>query len=194
MQLPRGRFLTIKKETSIRKLQEEAIAAGFTGYLSFFTGDTRATLVIENGRPILAEFGALAGREAYEKLHSMSDIAVDAELFILSDAQLSLAKEFNRTYTMRTEPEQRARERFAGIQSQERSAEASASERKLAASTAGATRLKPRVAKVVSASKWEDDLSLLDTMDLEKVKRSMRENSRMIAEKLELDHLIKENV
>lgn len=194
MQLPRGRFQAIKKNTPMGKLHEDAIAAGFTGYLSFFIGDTKAIIVIENGRPILAEFGALAGREAYEKLHSVGDIAVDAELFILSDAQLSLAKEFNRAYTLVIEPVLKGQERLTRIQPQEKSVESIASERRHAASSAAATRLRPRVAKVVSASKWEDDLSLLDTMDLEKVKRSMRENSRMIAEKLELDHLIKENV
>lgn len=202
MQLPRGIFQSIRKGALLRDLLGELGASRFTGYISCFAGDTKWTLVLKEGRLILADCGTICGKAALESLSAIDGIEVDVELFSLTDAQVELAREFNRNCILKVESEplgfmnpirEPPREPVIRAEMTKPRGDAIASPRRFG--EAGKVIEPSADARRGSGSAGKsDDLSLLDTMDLERIAEKMKENSRMIAEKLELDHLVREKV
>jgi len=95
MQLPRGRFHKIIKSTTTPALIEEMRSARFTGICKIVLGSDSATLVLNEGQLMLAEYGVLKGQQALDAVLG-SEEEVGAELNILTAEQVRLSQEFNR--------------------------------------------------------------------------------------------------
>jgi hypothetical protein len=102
MQLPRGTFLTIKRSTKFGDLFSELHEMKFTGVctISYKTGN--GTIVFKHGRRILAEFQNTSGDSAWETLQKIISEKADASLSSLSEAQIQLSLEFNKTCLVTT--------------------------------------------------------------------------------------------
>ncbi len=187
MQLPRGTFQSIRKSISIVRLIEEAMDAQFSGYLSFVLGGEKCTIVMDGGKWILLELGSLCGKEAFERLRALDNPEVDAEVIALTPVQLELARQYNKAAAWQVsfvsaQPVQKRMETPRRESARESPARKTAEKGVQAANTVPLQKVSPD----------SDDLALLDSMDLEKITEKMRANSKLIAEKLELDHLVKE--
>ncbi|MDH7593882.1 MAG: hypothetical protein QHG99_05955 [Methanomicrobiales archaeon] len=202
MQLPRGIFQSIRKGAPLREILGEMGASRFTGYLSFFIQDAKWTVVLEKGRLILADCGTVCGKAALELLSALDNTEVDAELFCLTDAQVELTREFNKNCVLRVESEplkvmnparEPPREPVSRKEMIKPREEAIASPHRYSGPVKASESPKD-LRRGSGAAGQNDDLSLLDTMDLERIAEKMKENSRVIAEKLELDHLVREKV
>jgi len=95
MQLPRGRFHKIIKSTATPALIEEMRAAKFTGICKILLGSESATLVLNEGSVVLAEYGGLNGYQALDGVLGSEEEA-GAELNLLTSEQVRLSQEFNR--------------------------------------------------------------------------------------------------
>ncbi len=95
MQLPRGRFHKIIKSTATPALIEEMRAAKFTGICRIVLGSESATLVLNEGSVVLAEYGGLNGYQALDGVLGNEEEA-GAELNLLTPEQVRLSQEFNR--------------------------------------------------------------------------------------------------
>ncbi|WOX58258.1 hypothetical protein [Methanoculleus receptaculi] len=95
MQLPRGRFHKIIKSTATPALIEEMRAAKFTGICRIVLGSESATLVLNEGSVVLAEYGGLNGYQALDGVLGSEEEA-GAELNLLTPEQVRLSQEFNR--------------------------------------------------------------------------------------------------
>jgi hypothetical protein len=95
MQLPRGTFQGIKKDIGWADLLEELQGMRFTGSVSIEVDRMVVNLVFRKGKMILAEFGSDQGDMAVERMKDLGDRTIDASLSEMTDAQLSLALEFN---------------------------------------------------------------------------------------------------
>lgn len=97
MQLPRGTFLTIKRSTKFGDLFSELHEMKFTGVctISYKTGN--GTIVFKHGKRILAEFQNTTGDSAWDAFQKIISEKTDASLSALSEAQIQLSLEFNKT-------------------------------------------------------------------------------------------------
>jgi hypothetical protein len=95
MQLPRGTFQGIKKDIGWADLLEELQGMRFTGSVNIEIDRMVVNLVFRKGKLILAEFGSDHGDVAIGRMNDLGDRSIDASLSEMTDAQLSLALEFN---------------------------------------------------------------------------------------------------
>lgn len=95
MKLPRGTFHSIKKGILFHSLLEEMEKTRFTGYCTISFGLETFSLVLNSGIYILADYDKLEGEHAWQKMHKLLEMKVDASLTTLNPAQLELAREFN---------------------------------------------------------------------------------------------------
>ena len=95
MQLPRGTFRALKKDVTIRQLLHEMKSSEFTGFCNISGMNVPVTLVLQNGRMLLATYNDLAGEEAWKAVLSIMAEKGEAELSDLTDAQIQLSIEFN---------------------------------------------------------------------------------------------------
>jgi hypothetical protein len=95
MQLPRGTFRALKKGVSIRQLLHEMKSSEFTGFCIISRVRVPVTLVLKNGRVLLATYNDLAGEDAWKAILSIMSEEGEAELSDLTDAQIQLSIEFN---------------------------------------------------------------------------------------------------
>jgi hypothetical protein len=102
MQLPRGTFLIIKRSTKFGDLFSELHEMKFTGVctISYKTGN--GTIVFKHGKRILAEFQNTTGDTAWEAFQKIISEKADASLSTLSEAQIQLSLEFNKTCLVTT--------------------------------------------------------------------------------------------
>jgi hypothetical protein len=105
MELPRGKFRALKRNTGllflIRDLKEET----FTGYCKIQHAKRSMVLVFGNGTVLLAACDNLAGDQALDEICSHKYSWVDAMLHDLDDTQLQLALEFNPYWRVTADPE-----------------------------------------------------------------------------------------
>ncbi|NTW92114.1 MAG: hypothetical protein HGA40_01550, partial [Methanoregulaceae archaeon] len=99
MQLPRGTFRDIKRESGLHSLISHMAEVSLSGYCKIISDETPILLVFRNGTIILAECGALKGPAAMEQISSLGDRMVDVVLHDLNEPQLGLALEFNPSCT-----------------------------------------------------------------------------------------------
>jgi hypothetical protein len=98
MQLPRGTFLTLKKQVETSELIDGLKSEGFTGYISFLASAGVATMIFDQGILRYAEYGTFKGDEAVQKITSDEKKTVDAEIFTLTSVQIGLCIQFNPMY------------------------------------------------------------------------------------------------
>jgi hypothetical protein len=97
MQLPRGTFLSIKRSTKVGDLLIDLQELKFTGVCTISSKTGNGTIVLKSGKRILAEFRNTSGDAAWDDLLKISGEKVDASLSTLTDAQIQLSLEFNKS-------------------------------------------------------------------------------------------------
>jgi hypothetical protein len=96
MQLPRGTFREIKKETKFGGLLEDLQQTRFTGICTISFGTANGIIVFKSGKRILVEFQNIAGDAAWDELQKMVEETVGIALSTLNEAQVQLSLEFNK--------------------------------------------------------------------------------------------------
>jgi len=98
MQLPRGTFREIRKNQNTGKILEELERERFSGICHISFRDNVSTLVLKAGKCILAEYETFKGDAALEHLTAaLADKNTDTALSTLTDAQIQLSLEFNKS-------------------------------------------------------------------------------------------------
>jgi len=96
MDLPRGKFRSVKKGVQLGEMLDELVKTRFTGICTFSTDKTNGTLVLKSGEYVLSEIRDHLGDEAWTEIQSLADHTIDAILSDLDIPQLKLALEFNK--------------------------------------------------------------------------------------------------
>ncbi len=95
MQLPRGSFRDLKRDSGLQSLISQMRDNSFSGYSFITLGETSILLVFSKGIIILAEYGETKGPAAMEQISHLGDRPIEVILHSLTDTQLQLALEFN---------------------------------------------------------------------------------------------------
>lgn len=95
MELPRGRFRALKRNTSLIALLHTLHTHAFRGSCRINRNGSAILLVFDQGKIILAEYDSLAGDAALDMICTHRSAKVDAIISDLDDAQIRLSLEFN---------------------------------------------------------------------------------------------------
>ena len=95
MQLPRGTFREIRKNTTVEKVLKELEQTKFSGICSLSLDRETGTLVYHSGTCILVKFHEKSGDPGWDELQKYAG-EVDAALSTLDEAQVQLSLEFNK--------------------------------------------------------------------------------------------------
>jgi hypothetical protein len=193
MQLPRGTFQAVKKNIRMADLLEEMKKTSFTGSCTFTIGGTPGSLVGRDGHIMLAAFGKRSGNAAMEDLMAQPDKEVDAAISLLNPAQLQLALEFNRNARITDPARGRKHVREAvlsppGIPPYRVPAERPAGTPGLTGEVVTATQVVEEHDEVVSLI--TSDLDVLDSMDLDSMRKKIRDNCENTIRRLHLEYLL----
>lgn len=187
MQLPRGTFHSIKKNVTFHIILEEAATTQFTGSILISIPNCMASLVLETGKIVLAAYQGKGGNEAVHRIEQIGEMQVNAEFTLLSESQLSLAKEFNKSCQIKLESGPTIL-----VDKKELRRQAPSSDQKTLIKPVTLSPLGPR--RTFSEGEVENlldgDLDALDRMDLSKMSGKFRTNAESIARSLNLDHLV----
>jgi hypothetical protein len=96
MQLPRGKFRSIRKGVQLGEILSEMVKTRFTGICTFSSDTVNGTLVFRSGACVLAEVQNGHGDAAWMDTKKIEGEVIDAVLSDLDTAQLQLALEFNK--------------------------------------------------------------------------------------------------
>jgi hypothetical protein len=207
MQIPRGTFRALKKGCDLHTLIQELRDSAFSGYCRMSPGSGSITLVFDKGTIQLAQYDALEGDAALERICNSGPVTVNAVLHDLSPVQLAMAMEFSPLSVVKTEMErirvspQGDRDRVTSPILRKSGPEKETADQRSRPDRAAphTTPVEKHVArrKVPQIQATDDDISLLsreldalDSMDIESMAAKFRANYRLLMERLELDHLI----
>ncbi|HOI57587.1 hypothetical protein DSECCO2_435580 [anaerobic digester metagenome] len=209
MQLPRGRFHRLFKSTTIRALIGEMGSTRFTGICTIILGSERATLVLNEGLVVLAEYGGINGQHALDAVLKGEESEAAAELNLLTSEQLQLALEFNRPFAIaeprmgdqrRTSPAKAAPGRARPPAGSKRTGAAPLPEHRPGPSAEGhripmpGVRLVQETATVFPPESDEIDTLVrnMEDMDVEQLVNDFRVNCKDMLRRIHLDHLIQD--
>ena len=96
MQLPRGKFRSIKKGVPLGDILDEMATSRFSGICSFSSNTVNGTMVFKDGLVILAKVQDQYGDPAVIEARLMAGQVIDAVLSDLDGTQMQLALEFNK--------------------------------------------------------------------------------------------------
>jgi hypothetical protein len=96
MQLPRGKYRSIKKGAPLGDILDELIKSRFSGICLFSSDAVNGTVVFRNGVVVLAKVQNHYGDPAWVEAGLFWDSICDAVLSDLDNAQIQLALEFNK--------------------------------------------------------------------------------------------------
>ena len=96
MQLPRGKYRSIKKGAPLGEILDEMIKSRFSGICLFSSDAMNGTVVFRNGVVVLAKVQNHYGDPAWHEAGLFWDNVCDAVLSDLDNAQIQLALEFNK--------------------------------------------------------------------------------------------------
>jgi hypothetical protein len=96
MQLPRGKYRSIKKGAPLGEILDEMIKSRFSGICLFSSDAMNGTVVFRNGIVVLAKVQNHYGDPAWHEAGLFWDNVCDAVLSDLDNAQIQLALEFNK--------------------------------------------------------------------------------------------------
>jgi len=97
MQLPRGTFRYIKKDTKFGGILDELQLMKFSGICTISFGSAHGSLVFKSGKRILAEFRNITGDAAWDEFQKIAGEKVDASVSTMDDTQIELSLEFNKS-------------------------------------------------------------------------------------------------
>lgn len=182
MQLPRGRFDRFVRDETVLGIIKELGETGYSGSCSGIFGDSAAELIFEEGKIVLAESAGKAGSDALKEIHSNSDGIVTAELSLYNEAQLKLAREFNRGCLIEQEFFDSL---FSGLNDKDQS-EGEYSE--------------GPADKIAAAGKGPEDPDMseldeinLDESEIQSIITNFRSGAKDLLKKINLDHLVVED-
>ncbi|MDK2990683.1 MAG: hypothetical protein PWR16_2212 [Methanoculleus sp.] len=209
MQLPRGRFHRLLKSTTSRALIEEMSSTQFTGICTIILGSESATLVLNKGLVMLAEYGDMKGQHVPDAILEGDETEVAAELNLLTPEQVKLALEFNRPFAT-GDADAIKRGRPAAGKAVSGGTKPSAGPKKADGasppkhppeSSAEVHRIpmpgvKPMQETAEASQSENDDVDTLvqnmEEMDVEQLVSSFRVNCKDMLRKIHLDHLIQD--
>ena len=207
MQLPRGRFHRLIKSTTTRALMDEFVSEQFSGICTIVLGSESATLVLNDGQVVLAEYGGMKGQHVLDTVLEDEENEVAAELNLLTSEQVRLALEFNPLFAV-GKPERSGRPSAgrsapggATPPTAPKSAGGTSSSRRRPAPTAEVHRIpmpgvKPAQGTAEASPSGGDELDTLvqnmEEMDVEQLVSSFKVNCKDMLKKIHLDHLIKD--
>jgi len=96
MQLPRGKFRSIKKGVPLGDILDEMATSRFSGICSFSSVTVNGTMVFKGGLVILAKVQNQYGDPAVIEARLVVSQVIDAVLSDLDGTQMQLALEFNK--------------------------------------------------------------------------------------------------
>jgi hypothetical protein len=96
MQLPRGKFRSIKKGVPLGDILDEMATSRFSGICSFSSNTVNGTMVFKGGLVILAKVQDQYGDPAVIEARLVVGQVIDAVLSDLDGTQMQLALEFNK--------------------------------------------------------------------------------------------------
>ena len=96
MQIPRGKFRSIKKGISLGEILDGMATSGFSGICSFSSATIKGTMVFKGGVIILAKVQDQYGDPAVVEARLVVGQVIDAVLSDLDGTQVQLALEFNK--------------------------------------------------------------------------------------------------
>ena len=96
MQLPRGKFRSIKKGVPLGDVIDEMATSKFSGICSFSSNTVNGTMVFKGGLVILAKVHDQYGDPAMIEARLVVGQVIDAVLSDLDGTQMQLALEFNK--------------------------------------------------------------------------------------------------
>jgi hypothetical protein len=96
MQLPRGTFRYIKKDTKLGGILDELQLMKFSGICTISFGSAQGSVVFKSGKRILAEFRNIASDAAWDEFQKIAGEKVDASVSSMDDTQIELSLEFNK--------------------------------------------------------------------------------------------------
>ena len=105
MELPRGKFRTLRRKTGLLFLINDMRDEGFTGYCQVQHPTSPILIVFSQGRILLAGYNGLAGNRALEAINAQKYSWVDAMLHDLDEKQIQLAIEFNPSWKITEDTE-----------------------------------------------------------------------------------------
>lgn len=105
MELPRGKFRTLRRKTGLLFLINDMRDEGFTGYCQVQHPNSPIFIVFSQGRILLAGYNGLAGNRALEAINAQKYSWVDAMLHDLDEKQIQLAIEFNPSWKITEDTE-----------------------------------------------------------------------------------------
>ncbi len=209
MQLPRGRFHRLLKSTTSRALTEEMVSTQFTGICTIILGNESATLVLNEGLVVLAEYGGIKGQHVLDAMLKGEENEVAAELNILTPEQVKLALEFNRPFAT-ADPDDGRQGRPSSGKAAPGGTKPSAGPKRTGAASLSKHRPEPpaevhhipvpgvkSVQETAEASQsGSDEIDTLvhnmEEMDVEQLVSSFRVNCKDMLQRIHLDHLIQD--
>ncbi|MDI9632461.1 MAG: hypothetical protein QFX32_00175 [Methanolinea sp.] len=219
MQLPRGRFRSLERGVRIGDILARMGADRFSGICTFSSEERCIEIVMEAGRIVLASVDTVHGDNAMRLISGLLEQTADVAISELTPAQLALAREFNGDCVVR-HPEIPLGEKSsppvgsgAGGEGKEGRAEAVSREETpqgrqgpeaVSPPGGGETQGDTGGEPPADVGEWDvvaregftlrpDDLDALDSMDLETMTRKIRENCRLMVERLQLGYLVADN-
>lgn len=175
IQLPRGTFLEERAGVSLSDLLDDLKSKRFFGYCIFLVDDKLATIVMENGISLLADYAPKRGSSVLQVLQTKVNHPVDAELYSLTPTQMKLALEFNREYRVSVT----SKPRLIHIKPQK------SPERPLK------KRMRERKRNIDSED-FDEQMNEIEKMNFDEMTGNFRENIKDIVERLDLGHLIQD--
>ncbi|OPY37605.1 MAG: hypothetical protein A4E35_01191 [Methanoregula sp. PtaU1.Bin051] len=211
MQLPRGKFRSIKKGVRLREILDDSRSSRLTCTCSFSSGPIHGILVFEEGVCILAKVQDRYGIPGWKEACSLADQVMDIAISDLDTAQIQLALEFNKkAYTGQRgrPPADRSEESRTGQKRhRERendfikitparpivSAQKSPLDQELISIDKDRESVTPRKEPGSTVARdsagTHDDFDVFDETDLDDIERKMRKDCKTILKHLQLDHL-----
>jgi hypothetical protein len=95
MELPRGRFMGVRRNARLTFLLKDLSDNRFTGHCQITYDRSVMVPVLKKGTIILAGYRNLGGDGALDAIYSCRNMLVDAQLNELNEPQMQLALEFN---------------------------------------------------------------------------------------------------
>jgi len=181
LQLPRGRFHSIKRGITLSDLIDDMRDTHFSGYCNLTMNQESITFVAEDGICLLVNFYPERGSAALQIMQTSLEDEIMAELYTLTPAQMQLALEFNRDYR---------------VSISTKSPVFKMKPQKIPERTArkGGERGPPRPAseRTESADDFEEQILALESMDLHTMTEQFRDNFKDVLTRLDLEYLLDE--
>ncbi|MDG6257027.1 MAG: hypothetical protein QCH35_05445 [Methanomicrobiaceae archaeon] len=181
LQLPRGRFHSIKRAITLSDLIDEMRETHFSGYCNLTMNQESITFVAEDGICLLVDFYPERGSAALQIMQTSLEDEITAELYTLTPAQMQLALEFNRDYRVSISTKspvikmmpQKIPER---------------------AVRTGGDRSKPHPPgeNADGVDDFEEQILALESMDLDTMTEQFKDNFKDVLTRLDLEYLLDE--